>query len=227
MAALVAAVAMAALAAAMLRPWRVEGSLKATTEESVVSLAGGLGAFGVSASAAAILGGTGVLAVHVRSRERWRRVVPEVSTEALLVWLEQPAPPQEPPGRLARLVAPARDALLARTDMKALPRLGLDVFRGLRDVRVRGTLRCGFEDPTLTGKAAAVLFPLAALVAPFGTFEPSFDWSGRTVIDGGAEISFGVSPALVLREVLRFAWRHVHLRRKQSDVSSTLPVSST
>ena len=38
-----------------------------------------------------ILGGTGVLAVHVRSRERWRRVVPEVSTEALLVWLEQPA----------------------------------------------------------------------------------------------------------------------------------------
>ena len=143
------------------------------------------------------------------------------------MWLEQPAPPQEPPGRLARLVAPARDALLARTDMKALPRLGLDVFRGLRDVRVRGTLRCGFEDPTLTGKAAAVLFPLAALVAPFGTFEPSFDWSGRTVIDGGAEISFGVSPALVLREVLRFAWRHVHLRRKQSDVSSTLPVSST
>ncbi len=214
---------------AALRAWRVEGSLKATTQESVVSLAGGLGAAGFAASAAAILGGPGVLAVHFRARERWRRMVPEVSLEALLRWLEQPSPPREPRAttRAARVAARAKDGLLARTDTADLPGLGLDVFRGLRDVSVNGTLLCGFEDPTLTGKAAAVLFPLAALLAPFGTFAPSFDWSGRTVIDGGAEISFGVVPARVLRDVLRFAWHHVHLRRKRAAVSSTLPVSST
>lgn len=216
----------AALVASALWPWRVEGSLKATTEDAVVSLAGGLSALGVSASAAAILGGPGVVAVHFRSRERWRRVVPEVSFEALLAWLEEPAPPKEPPGRVGRIATRAKDGLLARTDTKALPGLGLDVFVGLRDKTVHGTLLCGFEDPTLTGKAAAVLFPLAAVLSPFGTFEPSFDWSGRTVIDGSAEIALGVVPARVLREVLRFGWRHVHLRRKPGAVSSTLPVSS-
>ena len=217
---------LAALVVGALRAWRVEGSLKTTTQESVVSLAVGLGAAGFAASAAAILGGPGVLAVQFRTRERWRRVVPEVSLEALLVWLEQPSPAQEPPGRAARLVTRAKEGLLARTDTAALPGLGLGVLRGLRDVSVNGTLLCGFEDPTLTGKAAAVLFPIAALLAPFGTFEPSFDWSGRTVIDG-AEISFGVVPAKVLRELLRFTWRHVDLRRKRAAVSSTLPLSST
>lgn len=225
-AAFVTLAVLAAVVVAALWPWRVEGSLKATTEDTVVSLAGGLSALGVSASAAAILGGPGVVAVHFRSRERWRRVVPHVSFEALLAWLEEPSPPEKPPGRAARIVTRAKHGLLARTDTRELPGLGLEVLRDLREPSLQASLLCGFEDPTLTGKAAAILFPLAAVLSPFGTLSPSFDWSGRTVIDGSGELAFGVVPAKVLREVLRFGWRHVHLRRKPGAVSSTLAVSS-
>ncbi|HSO33256.1 MAG TPA: hypothetical protein VLT33_12070 [Labilithrix sp.] len=226
-AALLALAVVAALVVAALWPWKVEATLKATTQGSVVSLAGGAGVAGLSASAAAILGGPGVLALHLRTRELWRRAVPQVSLEALLAWLDEPAAPAKPPGRAARLAKRAKDGLLARTDTAQLPGLGLTVVRDLRDVALAGTLLCGFEDPSLTGKAAAVLYPLSALLAPFGTFEASFDWSGRTVLDGGAEISFRIVPARVLAALLGFAWRHVHLRRKRAPVSSTLPVSST
>jgi len=216
-----------ALVAAALWPWKVEASLKATTQESVVSLAGGAALAGLSGSAAAILGGPGVVALHFRTREIGRRAVPQITLEALLAWLEEPSAPEDRPGLASRLARRAKDGLLARTDTDALPRLGLALLQDLRDVSLHGTLLCGFEDPTLTGKAAAILYPLGALAAPFGTFEPSFDWSGRTVIDGAAEITFRVVPARVLRELLRFARRHVHLRRKRPPVSSTLPVSST
>jgi len=220
----VALVAVAALIALIARPWRVEATLKATTSASAVSLAGGLEVARLSASAAAILGGPGVIAVHLRARELWRRPITRVSVEAILTWIDErlskPAAPETTLGRLARR---AKTWLLARTDLTDLPELGLRVLFGLQDVSLKGSLTCGFSDPALTGKAAAWLFPVAGVLAPFGLLEVDLDWSGRTRIDGSIEVSFRFVPARVALEGLRFAWHHVHLRGPRALVSSTLP----
>jgi hypothetical protein len=208
-------------------PWRVEATLKAISNADQISLAGGLEVAGLSGSAAAILGGPGVIAMHLRARELWRRSIAEVSLDALLAWLDEPSPPVAPPSVAARLARRAKDALRARTDVGSLPELGLEVFLGLRDVSLRGDVRCGFSDPVLTGKTAAWLFPIAGVLAPFGTLDVSMDWTGRNVLDGAIELSFRVVPARVALEGLRFARHHVHLRRKAASTSSTLPASST
>ncbi len=203
--------ALVALVTILAWPWRVEGTLKATTHDAVVSLAGGLEMAHVSGSAAAILGGPGVIAVHLRARELWRRPIAQVSLDALLAWLDAPPAPAKKPSTLGRLAKRAKDALLARTDLAELPALGLRVFLDLRDLALRGNVHCGFSDAAITGKAAAWLYPTAAALAPFGTVDVSFDWSGRNVLDGAFEISFRVVPARVALEGLRFARHHVHL----------------
>jgi hypothetical protein len=207
-------------------PWRVEATLKAATHASNVSLAGGLELAGLSGSAAAILGGPGVVAIHLRARELWRRPISHVSLDALLTWLEQPSPTVSP-SRVARLSKRAKEALLARTDVAALPELGLRVLASLRDLSLRGAIKCGFSDPAVSGKAAAWLYPMAGVLAPFGDLDVSIDWSGRNILDGAFDVSFRIVPARVALEGLRFARHHVHLRRKSATVSSTLPASST
>jgi hypothetical protein len=203
-------------------PWRVEATLKAITNESSISLAGGLELLGLSASGAAILNGPGVVAVHLRARQLWRRSFPHVSVAALLEWLDElMSKPSTPPGKLGRLLHRAKDWLLARTDTHQLPKLGLRVLRDLRDVSLHGTITCGFSDPALTGKTAAFLFPLAGVFAPLGLLDVSMDWSGKNRLDGSVEVSVRVVPARVALEGLRFAWHHVHL------LSSTMPKAIT
>ena len=223
--ALLALVALTAPIALVAWPWRVEATLKATTSASAISLAGGLDVARLSASAAAILGGPGVVAIHLRGRELWRRPIPQVSVEALLVWIDElvskPATKESVLGRLAGRV---KTWLLPRSDLADLPELGLRVLLGLREVSLRGTVTCGFSDPALTGKAAAWLFPIAGVLAPFGLLDVDLDWSGRDRLDGTVEVSFRFVPARVAFECLRFAWHHVHVRGTRALVSRTLAV---
>ena len=113
--------------------------------------------------------------------------------------------------------------------MTELPELGLRVLFGLRELSLRGAVTCGFSDPALTGKAAAWLFPIAGVLAPFGVIDVSFDWSGRSRVDGTVDISFRVVPARLAVEGLRFAWHHVHLRPTTSRAltSPTMPSITT
>ncbi len=219
--ALAAAMALSAAAAwfVFVRPWRIEATLKAATKGAIVSLGAGVNVAGFSASAAALLGGPGVVAVHFRSKELWRRAVPQVSVEALLVWVEKTLDtPQEPstsrwPPWVTRALARAKEWLRQRTDLDQLPHLGAQLLFDLVDLKLHGTLHCGFEDPALTGRAAAVLYPLSGVLSPLGVCDVSFDWSGRTVLDGDVDLSFSVVLGRVLRRGLRFLWNHVHLRR--------------
>lgn len=212
---------------ALVRTYRVEATFKATTQASRVSLAAGASVLAFSASAAAILGGPGVIAVHFRSRELWRKQTADASLDALLAWLdERLSKSEEPPSRAARMIGRAKEWLLARTDTEELPALGGRVVLDLRDLDFGGSLVCGFADPGTTGKAAALLYPLAGVLAPLGRFTIELDWSGRTRLDGGAELSFGVVPVRVLLALARFGVRHIHPTRTpppSSPTSSTLP----
>lgn len=212
---------------ALLRGYRVEASFKATTQASRVSLAAGASLLAFSASAAAILGGPGVVAVHFRSRELWRKQTADASLDALLAWIDgKLSEPEEPPSRAARMVARAKEWLFARTDMGELPALGGRILLDLRDLDFGGSLVCGFADPGTTGKAAALLYPLAGVLAPLGRFTIELDWSGRTRLDGGAELAFAFVPARILSALARFGARHVHPMRTpppSPPSSSTLP----
>jgi hypothetical protein len=209
------------------RPVRFEATLKATTKAGVVSLGGGVNVAGFSASAAALLGGPGVVAVYFRSRELWRKSISSVSVEALLVWLDKAADqPETPPGRAARVVAKVKAWLLPRTELSYVPDFAAQLLSDLDDLKLHGGLHCGFADPEITGKAAAVLYPLAGVLSPLGLFDVSFDWSGRTVLDGDFDLSFGVVLGRVLRETARFVIRRVHLRRIEPP-SATLPSAAS
>lgn len=191
----------------LVRGWRGDLTMKAITKNGLVSLAGGLEIFGVSASAAAILGGPGVISVQWRSRELWRRSIPHVTLDALLHWIDtlvDRKPEEKKNGIL--------DALVSRTDIDELPELGLRVLFDLRDPELSGSMTCGFSDPVLTGKTAAWLFPVAGLLAPLGRIDVGFDWSGKNLVDGNVDFGFRVVLARVVRELLRFAWHHFHLR---------------
>lgn len=217
-----ALLSLAAFAVVVAWPWRLEGTMKAATSGSVVSLALGASLGGLSASAAALLGGPGVVAVHLRARELWRRPIPRVSLEALLAWLDDvlSKPKSDAPTFLSRLFARARAWLLPRTDTDALPGFGLDLLRTLREPRLSGALHCGFVDPAVTGKVAAWLYPLAGILAPLGVLDVRFDWSGKTRIDADAEVSCRVVFARVLWECARFTLRHVHPLRAPAPLSN-------
>lgn len=205
------AIVLTSLSAFLLwRGWTCTVSFTAKTKEGLVSLGGGVELAGFSLSAAAILGGPGVVVLHFRSRELLRMPLP---------------PPPSEQGFFGRLVTRIRDWLLPRTDLDALPEAGMRMVLGLREPSMTGTVTCGFADPALTGKMAAVLYPIAGMLAPLGTLEMRFDWSGRTVIDADLEGSFRIVPARIARETVVFAWRHVHARPKlqqKADVSHTL-----
>lgn len=210
-----------------LRGWPASLTLTAKTKEGLVSLGAGLEISWLSANAAAILGGPGVIMVQLRSRRLYEKRLAGVTVEAALDWFESilDAPEKAPPRFLGRLATRAKDALVARTDLGALPELGTRIALGLRDPSLGGTITCGFSDPALTGKAAAVLFPLAGMLAPVTSIELRFDWSGRTVLDADVEGSCRIVPARIAREAAWFVWNHVHYRpRLQSgEVSHTLP----
>jgi hypothetical protein len=200
-------------------PWRVEATLKATTGEasSDVSLGGGLEVLGLalSASGAAILGGPGVAVIHWRSREMWRRSIARVDLDALFDFLDRrdeddddEEEHEKKKGISSRLVRHTKDALVSRTDPAGLPGLGLRIIRSLRDVSLRGAVLFGSSDPGVVGKTAAWLYPIAGVLAPFGTLDVSFDWTGRSVLNGDVEISFRVVPARVALEALRFTRHH-------------------
>lgn len=208
------------------RTWRVEVTLKANTRSSLVSLAGGLSFAGLSASAAAILDGPGVLAVHLRKRELWRKPIAKVSLEAILVWIdEQLSKPPEPKkdSRLLRILHRVKDWLLPRTDLTALPELGMHLLGGLRAPALRAAVTCGFADPAVTGAIAAWLYPLAGVLAPFGDIKVAMDWSGKTILDADVEASCGVVPSRALYQTLRFTRRHVHFLRKAPPTASSVP----
>ncbi len=207
-----AACALAALAcvALLFRRWRVELSAKATSTGGRIALGAGLEIAGVSASVAAILDGPGVVSIQWRGRERWRRAIPRVSLDALFDWLDAREPRESEPSWL-----------LARTEKAALPELGLRMLLDLERPRLDGALTCGFADPVATGKTAAVLYPLAGVLAPFGTFDVRFDWSGKTILDGALDASCAVVPARVLWALAGFARRHVRWRTPPRS-SSTL-----
>jgi hypothetical protein len=203
-------------------PWRIEATLKATTRAAVISLAGGLEVAGLSASAAVILGGPGVIAVRLRTRELWRRPIPCASLDALLAWVEELlARPAAPPGLGARIAARAKAWLLPRTDVTALPAFGLRALTALRDVALEGTLVCGFRDAALTGKAAAWLYPLAGVLAPLGALDLRFDWSGQPRLDGDVDLRARVVLLRLGREGLRFARHHIHPCRAVAPTLST------
>ncbi|MBS2015440.1 MAG: hypothetical protein JST00_21305 [Deltaproteobacteria bacterium] len=212
----------------LLRGWPASLSLTAKTKDGLVSLGAGLELSKLSVSAAAILGGPGVVVVQLGSRRLWQRNLERVTVEAAATWLEGllDAPPaREEKGRLARLATRAKDALLARTDLGALPSLGTRILLDLRDPSLSGSVLCGFADPAITGKTAAVLFPLAGMLAPLGAIDLRFDWSGRTVLDVDVEGGCKVVPARIARQTAWFAWNHVHRRPRlpTGEVSHTLP----
>lgn len=222
--------ALAAMMIALVRGWRVEATMKVDTGESGIALGGGLELAGLSASGAAILGGPGVLALHLGARQVWQRRIAVVSVDALLAWLDARVtggPAEAPRTAAGRAIEHAKRWLLARTDLADLPSLGVELLLDLRDVSIRGALLFGSSDPVIAGKAAAWLFPIAGIVAPFGTLDVRLDWSGKNRLDGAVDLAFRFVPARVVLEVLRFARRHVHLRPKSAAVSSTIPVSST
>jgi hypothetical protein len=194
----VALVLLIALAIVLLWPWRVDATAKADTNETMIAVGAGVEVALVSASLAAILDGPGVVALHLRGRRLWQRVIPRVSPEAILAWLESREPKKES----------KPNWLMQRIDKSLLPEFGLNVLMDLRELTLGGALTCGFADPVLTGKTAAVLYPLAGLLGPFGELDVAFDWSGKRRIDGAFDLSFRVVPARVLVEVVRFARRH-------------------
>lgn len=228
----IAALVIASLASGLglwlfLRGWPASLTLTAKTKEGLVSLGAGLEISWLSANAAAILGGPGVIVLQLGSRRLYEKRLDGVTVEAALAWIESllDAPDKPPPGYFGRLAARMKNAVVARTDLGALPELGTRIALGLRDPRLGGTVICGFSDPALTGKAAAVLFPLAGMLAPVSSIELRFDWSGRTVLDFDVEGSCRIVPARIAREAAWFVWNHVHYRpRLQSaEVSHTLP----
>ena len=202
----IALLGLIALAIVLLRAWPIEATLKATTSARI-SIAMGVSFAGISASAAAILDGPGVVAVHLRTRQLWRKAIPHISVETALAWIEeQISKPKAPKGRFSRFL----DWLVARTDKSALPDLGLRVLADLRDLSLGGHITCGFSDPALTGKAAAVLYPLAGVLSPLGRLDIDLDWSGTNRLDADVELSCRFVPARAIAESLRFARRHVH-----------------
>lgn len=204
-----------AIAFLLFRSWRVEASLKAMTQSERVSLAGGVDLAGFSASVAAILGGPGVVALHFRARELWRKQVASVSLETLLAFidakLDERAKDKPDPTRLERLAHRIKDGLIARTDPRGLPDLGWRLLRDLREPVLSGNVVCGFDDPALTGKAAAWLFPLAGVLSPLGPFDVAIDWSGKNRIDGAFEMGVRFVPARVGIAFASFARRHIRL----------------
>ena len=225
------AVTVAFATIAVMWPWRIEAKLKATTNASTISFAGGIDVAGISASAAAVFGGPGVLAVHLGRREVWRRSISRLTVDAFFAWLnELLSRPPSKKGAFARLVEHAKDALVARTDLSGLLELGARILLGLRDVSFEGWITCGFSDPALTGKTAAWLFPIAGVLAPFGTLDVGFDWSGRNCFDGEIDASFRIAPAKVALEGVRFARHHIHARTETARLSSAphrIPASLT
>ncbi len=204
----------------LVRGWRGDVTLKAITKNGLVSLAGGLELFGVSASIAAILGGPGVISVQWRSRELYRRSLAHVTFDALLESLDALLDRPKTETSKKRLHERLLDRLLERTDVAELPELALRILLDLRDPELTGKLTCGFQDPVLTGKTAAALYPIAGVLAPLGRIDVSFDWSGKTIVDGNVDFTFRVVLGRVLREALRFARRHVHFKVP----ASTLPL---
>jgi hypothetical protein len=226
------AVTVAFATIAVVWPWRIEAKLEAATNGSTISFAGGLDvARTISLSAAAVLGGPGVVAIHLGKREVWRRSISRLTVDAFFAWLnELLSRPPSKKGAFARLVEHAKDALVARTDLSGLLELGVRVLLGLRDISFEGSVTCGFEDPALTGKTAAWLFPVAGLLAPFGTLGVALDWSGRSCFDAEIDASFRIVPAKVAREGIRFARHHLHARTKTARLSAPphrIPASLT
>ncbi len=213
--------ALIALIALLSWPWRVDATAKALSSPSSISLAGGVDLAGFSASAAAILGGPGVVAIHLRGRELLRR---PFSLDALLAG--RAGGPAEPAGLAGRLRRRGGAWLLERTDLADLPELGLRVLESLREVSLRGAFTCGFRDPALTGMVASWLFPLAGILAPLGVLDVSIDWTGRRRLDGAVELSFRFVPARLLLEGVRFVRHHVHPFRRAQPAPS-LPPSPT
>lgn len=199
-----------------MRTWRLEATLKASTRGSVVSLAAGLSFAGLSASAAAILDGPGVLAVHLRGRQLWRKPIPRVSVEALLAWIDEliSTPVSKRESRIGRILGRIRQWLLPRTDLASLPELGMRLLTGLRAPTLGGSITCGFSDPAITGAAAAWLYPVAGVLAPLGVVDVAMDWSGKNILEGDIEASCGLVPVRGIYEILRFLRLHVHPLRK-------------
>lgn len=196
----------------LFRSWRVEASLKAMTQSERVSLAGGVDLAGFSASVAAILGGPGVVALHFRARELWRKQVASVSLEALLAFIDAKLDePKKDPTRLERLLHKVKGWLVDRTDPAGLPALGWRLLRDLREPVLSGNVVCGFDDPALTGKAAAWLFPIAGVLSPLGPFDVAIDWSGKNRIDGAFEMGVRFVPARVGIAFASFARAHIRL----------------
>ncbi len=223
---IIAAVCVVVVTTLLFWRYRAEASLTAKTKGGLVSFGAGFELAGLTVSAGAILGGPGVAVVSFRKRELYKHSSSCVSVESVLAWIDGLlSAPKKEPSRLVRLLVGVKDWLLPRTDLEHAPELGVRLLLALRDLRIDGTIQCGFEDPALTGKCAAVLYPLAGMLSPFGTFDVGFDWSGRTVVDADVDASFRVVPVRMLLEALRFARAHVHLRRKLHDgsVSRTLP----
>ncbi len=218
-----AAAASIALLAACVWPWRVDASLKALGSPASLSIAAGLELAGFSASLAAIVGGPGVVALHRRGRELWRR---GFTTDEVLAWLGtlgRKTEPAVPEGRLARFRKRLVDWTLARTDLADLPELGLRVLGDLRDVALEGAITCGFRSAKRMGKAATVLYPIAGVLAPLGRFDVDLDWSGKDHVDGAAELSFRFVLARIARQGLWFLRRHFHPFRRLPTISAAAP----
>jgi hypothetical protein len=113
-----------------------------------------------------------------------------------------------------------KDALVARTDLAALPELGLALLGDLREVTIAGRVACGSSDPALTGKAAAWLFPLAAVLSPFGTLDVALDWTGKDVLDAEVEGSFRVVLARARSRAARSRTRPPVSRARSEQVAS-------
>lgn len=223
-----ALLALGSVAALAFWPWRVEATVKAMTNESAISLAAGIELAGLSASGGAVLDGPGLVAIRFGKRALYKRSIAKVSVDAFLAWLDAwLTKPATPKGAVGRLADRAKSFLLARTDTSELPELGLRVLSSLQDASFEGAITCGFRDPALTGKTAALLFPIAGVLAPFGMLDVSCDWSGKTRIDGEANVRFRFVPARVAGLGLLFAWHHVRLRSRPALVSRTMALPET
>jgi hypothetical protein len=177
--------------------------------------AGGLEIAFVSISTAVVWKGPAVLVVHVAGKQVFRKT--------LEPWKETPAgdeiekKKETPPSRVATWLQTWGKRMASKVDHTALPSLARRLVGRLWSASLDGHLTCGFRNPAITGKLAAVMAVSQALLSPLGSIETELDWSGTNRVNGAFHLSFRVVPLLLGWDLLWFLVRHVQWTQRSGS----------
>lgn len=193
-------------------PWRGAFSFKAQGNHKAISAALGVEISVCSISFAAIWKGPAVIVVHVVGREVFRRVT---TVDALIAKVMAPSEKKDEPEKTTPSVWVERTKRLGswcvdHTDLMELPSLGKTLWGALVSPEMSGSIKVGFSDPELNGKAAAWLYSILGVIGPLGQVNVDIDWSGETVLDTNLQGSTRVIVARLVHHVMAFVLHHVH-----------------